>query len=138
MSRHAGDGSAGQPFETVRSVPMSPVGSPRPGVTMHQLHHQSQGHLFSGQPGSVWSSEWVASSALTVAHAFPPRIRSIAERSSVIVPAGIPSQWSTAAAIRSVMVMKLREWGVGHDGGHQSLDITREAVLGGVGSAHAR
>lgn len=35
------------------------------------------------------SSEWAASSALTVAHAFPPRIRSIAERSSLIAPAGI-------------------------------------------------
>jgi hypothetical protein len=49
------------------------------------------------------SCERTASSALTVAHALPPCIRSIAERSSVIASAGISSQWSTAAAIRSVM-----------------------------------
>ena len=40
-----------------------------------------------------------------MAYALPPRIRSIAERSSVIASAGISSQWSTAAAIRSVMAM---------------------------------
>jgi hypothetical protein len=33
---------------------------------------------------------------------------------------------------------ELREWGIDHDGGHQSLDITQKALLGGVGSAHAR
>ena len=42
--------------------------------------------------GRLLSSERAASSALTVADACPPRIRSIAERSSVIAPAGIPSQ----------------------------------------------
>lgn len=83
------------------------------------------------------SSERAASSALTVAHAFPPRIKSIAERSSVIAPGGISSQWSTAAAIRSVMADELGERSVSHEGGHQSLDITLEAVLGGVGFAHA-
>jgi hypothetical protein len=33
---------------------------------------------------------------------------------------------------------ELRERRVGHEGGHQSLDITRKALLSGVGSAHAR
>jgi hypothetical protein len=33
---------------------------------------------------------------------------------------------------------ELRERGIDHDGGHQSLDITQKALLGGVGSAHAR
>ena len=90
------------------------------------------------QPGGVVSCEWAASSALTVAHALPPRIKSIAERSSVIASAGISSQWSTAAAIPVGDGDELRERGIDHDGGHQSLNITQKPRLGGVGSAHAR
>jgi hypothetical protein len=33
---------------------------------------------------------------------------------------------------------ELRERRIGNEGGHQSLDITRKALLGGVGSAQAR
>jgi hypothetical protein len=61
--------------------------------------------LVSGQFDGGVSSERAASSALMVAHAFPSHIRSIAERSSAIARAGIPSQWSAAVAIRSTIAM---------------------------------
>lgn len=57
-----------------------------------ELERHAQRLALDSQPGGVFSSERAASSAPTVAHARPPRIRSIAERSSVIAPSGISSQ----------------------------------------------